>query len=285
MNLVDNNSQSNNQLASLLVLTCLATITACTSNGGTSKPATTPPLTNSGFIAGYLPASALPNSLALLPAPPAAGSAAMAVDEEVARKSIALRGSPRWMLAIADAEYRFPQAAEAYTCALNAPITQQDTPHLYTLLQRTASDASAATNAAKDNYKRTRPFVINKEPTCTPEADKYLVNNGSYPSGHTAFGWAWALVLSEIAPEQANAILTRGRAFGESRNVCNVHWRSDVVEGRYIATGTVAVLHSDPTFRADLAAAKVEVAAAHAKGLKPTRDCAEEAAQLNYRAP
>jgi acid phosphatase (class A) len=286
MKLIAGNKQANHhQLVSLLALAGLATISACTSNGVASKPAAAPPMTNSGFIAGYLPASALPNSLTLLPAPPAAGSAAMAVDDEVARKSIALRGSPRWTLAIADAEYRFPQTAEAYTCALNSPINQQDTPRLYTLLQRTASDASTSTNAAKDNYKRPRPFVINKEPTCTPEAEKYLVNNGSYPSGHTAFGWAWALVLSEIAPEQANAILARGRAFGESRNVCNVHWRSDVVEGRFIATATVAVLHSDPAFRADLAAAKSEVAAAHAKGLKPTRDCAEEAVQLNYQTP
>jgi acid phosphatase (class A) len=98
-------------------------------------------------------------------------------------------------------------------------------------------------------------------------------------------GWAWALVLSEISPEQATAILARGRAFGESRNVCNVHWRSDVVEGRYIATGTVAVLHSNSEFRADVEAAKAEVIAAHAKGLKPTRDCAEESAQLNYQVP
>jgi len=128
-------------------------------------------------------------------------------------------------------------------------------------------------------------LVVNKEPTCTPDEEKFLVKNGSYPSGHAALGWAWALVLSEIAPEQANAILARGRAFGESRNVCNVHWRSDVEASRFIATGVVAVLHSDPAFRADLEAAKTDLAAAHAKGLKPTRDCAVEAAQMNYQAP
>ncbi len=270
---------SSRQRSALLVLTCMATIAGCASNTGTSKPAAMP-APRSGSIAGYLPPNAVPNSLTLLPPPPTAGSAALALDEDVARKNVALRGTPRWMLAIADAEFRIPQAAEAFSCTLNAPITQQDMPHLYTLLQRTAADAAASTSAAKKFYKRDRPFVVNKEPTCTPADERLLVNNGSYPSGHTAFGWAWALILSEISPEQTNAILARGRAFGESRNVCNVHWHSDVVEGRYMGAAAVAVLHADPTFRADLEAAKTEFAAVRAKRLKPTRDCAAETAQI-----
>jgi acid phosphatase (class A) len=153
-------------------------------------------------------------------------------------------------------------------------------PHLYMLLRRTLVDTGLSTYAAKDHYNRTRPFVVNKESTCTPDEEKFLITNGSYPSGHAAFGWAWALVLSEISPEQADAILARGRAFGESRLICNVHWQSDVVEGRFMGAGTVARLHADPAFRADLEAAKAELAAVRAKGLKPLRDCAAEAAAL-----
>ena len=37
----------------------------------------------------------------------------------------------------------------------------------------------------------------------------------------SAIGWTWALTLSEISPDQTDAILARGRAFGESRVVCN----------------------------------------------------------------
>jgi acid phosphatase (class A) len=50
------------------------------------------------------------------------------------------------------------------------------------------------------------------------------MKDDSYPSGHTAIGLAWALILCELFPENANLILDRGRAFGESRVVCNVHW-------------------------------------------------------------
>ena len=47
-----------------------------------------------------------------------------------------------------------------------------------------------------------------------------------------------------------------------------------------MGASTVARLHADPTFRADLEAAKTELAAVRAKGLKPQRDCAAEAAAM-----
>ena len=106
------------------------------------------------------------------------------------------------------------------------------------------------------------------------------MKDGSYPSGHTAIGWAWALILTEIVPSRTDAILARGRAFGDSRLVCNVHWQSDVNEGRVMGASTVARLHADVGFRGDLDAAKTEYAVAVAKGLKPSRDCAAEAAAL-----
>jgi membrane-associated phospholipid phosphatase len=39
-----------------------------------------------------------------------------------------------------------------------------------------------------------------------------LGKQGSYPSGHSAAGWAWALVLAEVAPVRAEAILERAAA-------------------------------------------------------------------------
>jgi len=233
-----------------------------------------------GLLMGYLPKGAFPNSLALLPAPPTPDSAAFALDEDVAHQSVALRGTPRWTQAAVDADLSFPNAAGVFSCALNAPITEQHTPYLYQLLRRTLTDAGLSTYAAKDHYKRARPFLVDKEAICTPAEQADLATDGSYPSGHTAVGWAWALILSEIAPEQTDAILARGETFGESRNVCNVHWHSDVVEGRIMGAGVVARLHAEPAFRADLEAAKSELAAVRAQQVKPARDCVAEAAAL-----
>ena len=77
-------------------------------------------------------------------------------------------------------------------------------------------------------------------------------------------GWAWALILSEIVPNQQDQILQRGREFGKSRNVCNVHWYSDVQAGLLTGAATVAQLQSNPVFRADLRAAAAEVKAQQA---------------------
>jgi len=249
-----------------------------------AQPAVVPEI-RPGSLAGYLSTKVLPDSLALIPSPPAAGSAALALDEEFSRKSLDLRGTPRWMLAAEDADLTFPHAAGTFSCALNAPITEQNTPHLYILMRRSLADSILSTYAAKDHYSRTRPFAVNKEPICTPGEETHLMDDGSYPSGHTAIGWGWALILSEIAPDRTDAILARGRAFGQSRVVCNVHWESDVIEGRFMGAATVARLHADSTFLADLEAAKAELAAVRVKGLKPTRDCDAEAAAMDLEPP
>ena len=261
------------------LLVCISLLPACAAGGRLSQSV---PVADArpAMLAGYLSTEALPDSLALLPPPPAAGSAAMALDEEVNRKSLALRGTPRWALATEDAGLNFPRAAGTFSCALNAPITEEETPHLYQLLRRTLADTSLATRKAKNLYGRPRPFVVNKEPTCTPDAEQALATNGSYPSGHATVGWAWALILTEVAPERTDAILARGRAFGESRLACNVHWQSDVAEGRVIGAATVARLHAERTFREELEAARAELAAVRAKGLKPLRDCTAETAAL-----
>ncbi len=238
-----------------------------------------------GSIAGYLTKEEAIDSLALVPPPPATGSAALAADDEANRAARALRGTPRFAQATEDANLTFPRAAGSLACALGAPITEQDTPHLYALLRRVLSDAGYSTGAAKNKYMRKRPFLVNGEPTCTPADEKELAKQGSFPSGHSAAGWAWGLVLAEVAPDRAEAVVERGRAFGQSRVVCNVHWQADVNEGRILGAATVARLHGDAAFLADLAAAKKELAAVRAKGAVPDRDCPAEAAALATALP
>lgn len=263
----------------LLSLVCAILLAGCAIIGKPNLFSKTSE-TNPRFVTPYLPINALPNSSELLPPPPDKNSPAMASDTEGSKNSLKLRGTARWDMAAMDANLKFPEAAQTFSCALNAPITKQNTPHLYILLQRSMLDAVLATFPAKRKYKRKRPFVVNKKPICVPKEEGSLSHNGSYPSGHTAIGWAWALILSEVAPDRTDAIIARGLAFGESRVVCNVHWNSDVTWGRFVGAATVARLHADPTFRADIEAAKTELKAVWKKGLKPTRDCDAESQAL-----
>lgn len=233
-----------------------------------------------GIPAGYLAMGAAPNSLIIVPPPPAAGAAAQARDDAAAKAAAALNGGPRWLQATQDADLTFPNAAESFSCALGVPITPTETPRLYMLMRRTLIDNGLSTYPTKMKYQRARPFTVNGAAICTPADEVALRKDGSYPSGHSAAGWGWGLILAEVAPDRAAEVLARGRAFGQSRVVCNVHWLSDTEEGRMMAAATVARLHAEPDFRADVEAAKAEVAAARAKGLKPTRDCTKETAQL-----
>jgi acid phosphatase (class A) len=217
-----------------------------------------------GLLEGYLAQDARPDSLKLLDPPPSLGSAAFALDEAVAQATLAVQGGARWQLAARDADLHFPAAAGIFACASGIRISEEETPRLYTLLRRTLTDAGLATYKAKEHYQRRRPFLNNEQPICSPDDQVELTTDWSYPSGHTSVGWAWALILSEIVPNRQDQILQRGREYGKSRNVCNVHWHSDVQAGLLMGSATVAQLQANPVFRADLRAAAAEVKAQQA---------------------
>ncbi|MEN9316391.1 MAG: Major phosphate-irrepressible acid phosphatase precursor [Pseudomonadota bacterium] len=260
-----------------------ATLAGCQTPPPTSPEAVGEYRKGSGYLNGYLDRKQHPDSLALLPPAPAPGSARAAADLDAHRAARALRDGPRGVLARQDVNLAFPAAAETFSCALDLPISQEQTPHLNMLLRRTLVDAGLATYAAKEHYKRQRPYTTLGEPTCEPSEEQKLSKDGSYPSGHAALGWTWALVLAEVAPDRLDRVLARGREFGQSRVVCGYHWQSDVDAGREVGAAAFARLQSNETFRAQIALAKTEVAAARARGLRPTRDCAAEATALRAR--
>jgi acid phosphatase (class A) len=238
--------------------------------------ATLPAKAASSLGTGYLGSAKLPDSVALMPPPPAPKSGALARDEEAQKAALKLHGTARWDLATQDAELFKPEVTGALSCAAGIIIGPKETPAIDHVLRRAAADLGISTSAAKRKYQRARPFMVNNMPQCTPAWDAILRKDGSYPSGHSALGYGWGLILAELIPTRATQLVARGRAFGDSRRVCNVHWLSDTEEGRVVASAVVAQLHAEPAFVADMAAAKAEVAAAG----PPIRDCAKEAAAL-----
>jgi acid phosphatase (class A) len=252
-------------IPALLVVLSLA---ACANTGTTSLPPDVGELMP-GYMAGYLPHEDLPDSLAILPPPPQAGSAAQARDDEAAEATCALWGSPRWERAMKDAVLLFPAAAERFEEVLGFAVTEDGTPWTYHVLRRTLADAGLATDKAKKHYQRPRPFMVNGQQMGIPDAtEEQYRKDGSYPSGHTAAGFAWALVLAELVPDRATDIIRRGIEFGRSRNVLNVHWRSDVEAGYVIAAATFARLQADEEFRHDMEMARREVSSVRVKASK-----------------
>jgi acid phosphatase (class A) len=256
-------------------------LAACTSmETKTAMPEEVPEIAP-GMLQGYLTKEEQLDSKLWIPPAPAEDSARQVLDTAISANTEALRGTDRWQLAASDADLSFPAAAGTFSCVLGIPASKADTPWLYALLHRTLTDIGLSPYSAKNLYNRERPFMVKGDDTCTPGDEDALRKDGSYPSGHTALGWGWALILTELQPDRADAILARGRAFGESRNVCNAHWYSDVVAGRMAGAAAVAKLHSSDEFLAAMDAAGAEIDRAREMGLTPDKDCAAEAEALS----
>ena len=148
--------------------------------------------------------------------------------------------------------------AKRFEEAFGQVISLETTPELYVLLERTAMDVSIALRPIKQRVHRVRPYVYFGENTLIPDDEDALRLNGSYPSGHSCVGFAFALILAEIAPEHQVEILMKGLDYGKSRVIANYHWASDVEAARLIAAMIVARLHNCGDFRNQLDRARHE---------------------------
>lgn len=208
-----------------------------------------------------------PNSLLLLPAPPDAASVQFMYDKARYDWGKSLRNTERGEQAYRDARVSGQDLPDAFAEVFGIRITPEDTPEIYKLIVGMREDAGdLATRDAKNYYNRTRPFAFFGEDTCNPEQQAELSSNGSYPSGHTSIGWATALVLSEVNPDNQDAILERGYQMGDSRVICGYHWQSDIDAGRVTGSAIVARLHADEGFLSQLDRAKKEFAKKNKEG-------------------
>ncbi|MET0274348.1 MAG: phosphatase PAP2 family protein [Phenylobacterium sp.] len=200
------------------------------------------------------------NAARFISSPPEPSSAQAQADIAAYRSSRALAGSERWLQAAADNRIETPAAPyEAFACALGFEITPAAAPTLTHLLGKVLGEVQLVQRELKTDTFRARPFVAEPAPICiTPEP--WLAKSSSYPSGHAATGWAWALILAELTPNRREAVLARGLAYGESRMICGVHYASDVQAGQTLGAAVVASLRAKTQFQADIRRSRMELA-------------------------
>jgi acid phosphatase (class A) len=214
---------------------------------------------------GYLAPAAALHIEAWLPAPPAEDSMTNAADVQTFLQTRSLIGTARAEEAHADDVVKPAEAvATRFSYVMGVTLDRRTAPRLMRMMDLVRNDAEWLVLPVKKPVAsggRRRPFVdYPKLPTC-PLVYEPLGTTGAYPSGHALTGWLWGSILAELAPQFADALLSRAVAFGDSRVVCGFHYPSDVAAGRLAASALLARLHADAKFVADLAQARKEVTA------------------------
>ena len=234
---------------------------------------------------GYLSPGTAPDILRLLPPPPAEGDVRDNADLAVFRDTRRFRGTPRWVVAQRDNAAGTASMLQTFSCALDAVIAPADAPALTRLLSQSNVDAGTASNAAKNKWRRKRPFEREEGGVCLPgeEAERLARASPDYPSGHATAGWMTGRLLAQVAPDRATEILERARMYGESRVVCGLHHVTAVEAGRLTAEGVLATLHGVAAFRSDLEAAREEVARLRAQSKPNAQACSADASALAER--
>ena len=207
----------------------------------------------------YFEVFQLPNACIYLPAPPDTASVLFVDDFQQFLWGKSIRNTPRGERASWESLYGADRLATVYGEAMDMTISKEATPAIYRFIKRTGETGNKATSLAKRRYMRVRPFArLNEHVSSRFDNENDLRHNGSYPSGHTGFGWASALAMAEMAPEYQDTILRRGFEYGESRVIVGAHWQSDVDAGRLAASAAFARMHTSPEYQEDLEEAREE---------------------------
>ena len=194
-----------------------------------------------------------PDGVALLAPPPVPGSAEEAADLASARAVFKARTPAEEARASRDASLSIFQFAPAI-----GPFFQPGKlPKTEALFKKVKKDIAEPLDAAKDYWRRQRPYQMNKRLSLGPPESSF-----GYPSGHSTRGTVYSMLLAELFPDRKEAILAIGRDIGWDRVLVGKHFPTDIYAGRVLGQAIVRELLANPAFQHDLAEAKAEVRAA-----------------------
>jgi acid phosphatase (class A) len=149
------------------------------------------------------------------------------------------------MVAEAKRDQKF--AATLFQSVYGADLTPKSSPKFYALLENVLKITAVVDGAAKEKYKRLRPYKGHPDQVHA----LFAVSGYSYPSGHSMGSYTLAVVLGAVFPEKAQALLDRARQIGQSRVDAGVHYPSDIAEGEVLGKATGAAILASSAFQKD----------------------------------
>lgn len=203
-----------------------------------------------GVVIGY------PNGRRILSTPVDTASNRFIGDVMQYMAAKAERVTGRGSQALEDADLSANALMANFSKPLGITLDARQTPAMAALiyecrnaLQRNALDSG---NAVKF---RKRPYIQLGDAPFVESSDAMV---SSYPSVQSEIGWGIALILTEIAPQKADDILTYGYRIGQSGMITGQYWATDISAARIMASGMIARLHNDAAFMKLLSNAKAE---------------------------
>jgi acid phosphatase (class A) len=188
----------------------------------------------------------------ILPPPPAPGSAQAAAEMAELRNVEATRTPAEEAAAALDGDTK---NATIFAEALGPRFDLDRLPATAQLLKIVRASETDVVDRGKAHFQRLRPYAV--DPTlksCKRNEDIH----SSYPSGHTTMAFAMAEILARLDPAKAPAILARAARYGQSRIICEQHFRSDVAAGQMLGFAIADRLMAKPAFRKAFASAQRE---------------------------
>lgn len=183
--------------------------------------------------------------LRLTGVPPTAGSTALREDLAVLRW-LQLHRTPEM---VATTWSTLARDLAVFSPALGVDMGKT-TPNLLRGMAPFMALIDDGSDAIKNRLRRPRPFSSHADlQPCLPLEKGY-----SFPSGHSSWYAAAALLLSDLLPERRDRILVLGAYGGANRVMCGVHYPSDVLAAQRFARGAAAQITASPQwqrFRAD----------------------------------
>ena len=189
----------------------------------------------------------------ILPTPPAANSAITQADLAELHRLQTLRTPVQVMRAVADEN---DESIFLFRDVLGSEFTPVALPLTAALGARVTETESAIVDPAKNQFKRVRPYNLDKtlQPVC-----KTKTVADSYPSGHTTVGYLLALSLIDMIPELRDQLLARADDYAHNRLMCGVHYPSDLAASRPLAYAVHAAMNASPEYQREVAAAGAEL--------------------------
>jgi acid phosphatase (class A) len=205
----------------------------------------------------------------ILPAPPMDGSATQKQELADLKRLLAARTPERFTQAKWDQDH---EDSSIFGSVIGPAFDLKELPATAKMLNDIEHDQNIAASAAKEYFHRVFAAVIDTsivDLNCDPAAVRAgAAKPGgrvrrSYPSGHATLGFTVGIVLAELIPEKAQAILARAQDYGYSREVCAEHYHSDVEASHALGTALGIRFLNSAALKPELEAAEAELRAAH----------------------